>query len=86
MIDYPVRLTVDLQIVDKFNRTVVPDLTWKGDLSHIREQRERGELIVNLLNAHSEISHNPVFQEPTPELVAVGGQERRGRGRPRKYA
>lgn len=53
-IEYPVKLTQDSQIVDKFNRTVVPDLTWKGDLLHVKHQREVGELLVNLMNVNHE--------------------------------
>lgn len=84
MIEYPVKLTEDFQIVDRFNRTVIPDLTWKGDLSHRHEQKGIGELIVNLLNAHAS-SHEEILPEPTKELIEAG-EVRRGRGRPRKYA
>lgn len=72
MIEYPVRLTFELQIVDARNAVVIPELAWRNDGPHIEQQRRVGNLVVDLLNANHEAGlsiGDPVFGRSVEEMA-----------------
>ena len=50
-LDLPVKKTKECEIVDAKNRIVVPSITFRGDVQHIKRQDMICDLIVQLINA-----------------------------------
>ena len=59
----PLKLNEQLEIVDAGGSIVIPCISWSGDIPHINQQRERGKLIVALLNSYDENS-GEILKEP----------------------
>ena len=71
IIDLPVRLTSNFEIVDKNGQIVFPCITWKSDIYHLSKQRERGQMVVDKLNGRGSLTGHlsPSFSSGSESLV-----------------
>lgn len=93
-IEYPVKLSEQYEIVDKWNNVVIPSITWNRAFDHLDRQKEIGELIVSLLNRHEDerlglvaepqiVSENGNAGDSNGIVAAVVEAIKRKRGRPK---
>lgn len=50
-LDLPVKRTDGCEIVDAKNKIIIPSITFRGDIQHIKRQSMICDLIVQLINA-----------------------------------
>lgn len=87
-IKYPVRLTPEYQIMDADNKVVVPELCWRNNAEHLKQQGEIGDLIVTLFNKHGintiEKAVEAGYITSLPNEKESEVVVKKGPGRPRK--